>query len=90
MSKQTTTTIIGGAAGAIAFIVVVIGLVWFCKFHWQKFTNKNLDTGSSDPSALGELLFWDKLSTTHIVFIFLFFLGNSLINNLCQNHSGME
>ncbi|XP_062108584.1 proline-rich receptor-like protein kinase PERK3 isoform X1 [Humulus lupulus] len=57
MSKQTTTTIVGGAAGAIAFIVVVIGLVWFCKFHWQKFTNKNSDTGSSDPSALVE---WNR------------------------------
>ncbi|PON80303.1 Tyrosine-protein kinase [Parasponia andersonii] len=51
MSKQTTT-IVGGAAGAIALIAVVIGLVWFCKFHCKKSSNNNSETGSSDPSAL--------------------------------------
>lgn len=58
MSKQTTT-IVGGAAGAIAFVAVVIGLVWFCKFHSKKYSNNNSETGSSDPSALGEFL-WSK------------------------------
>lgn len=56
MSKQTTT-IVGGAAGAIAFVAVVIGLVWFCKFHYKKSSNNNSEAGSSDPSAVGEF-FW--------------------------------
>lgn len=54
MSKPSATIVVGGAAGAIAFIAVVIGIVWFCKFHSKKFSNKNSETGSSDPSALGK------------------------------------
>ncbi|KAH7513311.1 hypothetical protein FEM48_Zijuj12G0186600 [Ziziphus jujuba var. spinosa] len=61
MSKPSATIVVGGAAGAIAFIAVVIGIVWFCKFHSKKFSNKNSETGSSDPSALVE---WNRGGTS--------------------------
>lgn len=53
MSKPSIT-IVGGAVGAIAVIAIVIGIVWFCKFQCKKSTNKNSETGSSDPYALGK------------------------------------
>ncbi|KAK9289244.1 hypothetical protein L1049_017719 [Liquidambar formosana] len=56
MSKSYAA-IVGGAAGAIAFVAIVIGLVWFCKLHCKNFSNRNSDTGSSDPSALVE---WNR------------------------------
>ncbi|KAL5996017.1 hypothetical protein ACLOJK_026090 [Asimina triloba] len=44
-------TIVGGAAG-LAMVVVAISFLWFClKRH--KNLNRNSETGSSDPSALG-------------------------------------
>ncbi|XVF23846.1 hypothetical protein REPUB_Repub13aG0074900 [Reevesia pubescens] len=51
MSK--TVTIVGVAVGALAFLAMVIGLIWFCKSHYKNFSNRNSDTGSSDPSARG-------------------------------------
>lgn len=56
MSKPSAT-IVGGDAGAIALIAMVIVIVWFCKFHCKKFSNKNSETGSSDPSALGKFFY---------------------------------
>ncbi|KAL5541815.1 hypothetical protein UlMin_009525 [Ulmus minor] len=56
MSKSTAA-IVGGAAGVIAFVVMVIGLVWFCKFYSKRSSNRNSETGSSDPSALVE---WNR------------------------------
>lgn len=56
MSKPIIT-IIGGAAGAIVFFTAVLGLVWLCKFHCRKLSNKNSETGSSDPYALAE---WNR------------------------------
>ena len=46
--------IVGAAAGVLA-VVVVVGIVWFCKLQCKNF-NKNSDTGSSDPSAPGEVI----------------------------------
>ncbi|XWS66029.1 hypothetical protein CRYUN_Cryun05aG0165000 [Craigia yunnanensis] len=52
-----SVTIVGGTIGALAFLVIVIGLIWFCKSHYKNFSNRNLDTGSSDPSARAE---WNR------------------------------
>ncbi|KAG8636588.1 hypothetical protein MANES_15G014900v8 [Manihot esculenta] len=56
MSKSYAA-IVGGAAG----VVLVAGLIilWFCKSHFKNFSNKNSETGSSDPYpiALGE---WNR------------------------------
>ncbi|XP_021905058.1 putative serine/threonine-protein kinase [Carica papaya] len=57
MSKPYATYIIGGSAGALAFVVIVIGIIWFCKSHCKYFSNKNSETGSSDPSAQAE---WNR------------------------------
>ncbi|XP_034684791.1 serine/threonine-protein kinase-like protein ACR4 isoform X2 [Vitis riparia] len=43
--------IVGGAAGVLALVAVVVGFVWFCKLQCKNFSNKNSETGSSDPSA---------------------------------------
>ncbi|XVE99525.1 hypothetical protein REPUB_Repub03eG0206500 [Reevesia pubescens] len=55
MSKTVTT--VGGAMGALAFLAMVIGLIWFCKSHYKNFSNRNSDTGSSAPSARAE---WNR------------------------------
>ncbi|XP_022747050.1 proline-rich receptor-like protein kinase PERK3 [Durio zibethinus] len=49
MSK--IVTIVGGAMGAVAFLAMVIGFIWFCKSQNKNFSNRTSDTGSSDPSA---------------------------------------
>ncbi|KAG2727190.1 hypothetical protein I3843_01G142600 [Carya illinoinensis] len=56
MSKSNAA-IVGGAAGALAFLAIVIALAWFCKSQCKSFSNKNSETGSSDPSALAE---WNR------------------------------
>lgn len=72
MSKPSTT-IVAGAAGAIAVIAMVIGIVWFCKFQCKKLSNRNSETGSSDPSALGKLFYltcfsdWKSLELVFIL-----------------------
>ncbi|GKU85519.1 hypothetical protein SLEP1_g186 [Rubroshorea leprosula] len=55
MSK--TATIIGIAAGAVAVVILVIGFIWFCKSQCKNLSNRNSETGSSDPSALVE---WNR------------------------------
>ncbi|KAK0588787.1 hypothetical protein LWI29_005495 [Acer saccharum] len=42
--------IIGGAAGAVALVGIVIFLIWFCLFHKQS-ASRTSETGSSDPSV---------------------------------------
>ncbi|OVA15022.1 Protein kinase domain [Macleaya cordata] len=49
-------SIVGGAAGGLLLVVILIGLIWFC-LKFKKFSNKNSETGSSDPSALVE---WNR------------------------------
>ncbi|XVE69134.1 hypothetical protein DITRI_Ditri09bG0126400 [Diplodiscus trichospermus] len=49
MSK--TVTIVGAAMGALAFLAMVVGFIWFFKSQNKNFSNRNSDTGSSDPSA---------------------------------------
>ncbi|XP_021818711.1 proline-rich receptor-like protein kinase PERK1 isoform X4 [Prunus avium] len=51
MSKPSAA-IVGGAAGALALVAIVIGVVWFYKTHCKNLSNKNSETGSSDPSAI--------------------------------------
>ncbi|KAH9765646.1 protein kinase domain-containing protein [Citrus sinensis] len=53
MSKSIAA-VVGGAAGALAFMAIVLGLVWLCKSQSKNYQNKNSETGSSDPSALGQ------------------------------------
>ncbi|KAF5736959.1 Kinase superfamily protein isoform 1 [Tripterygium wilfordii] len=55
MSKFVT--IVGGAAGLLAFVAIVIGVVWFCKSQCKTLSNRNSETGSSDPSAPTE---WNR------------------------------
>lgn len=54
MSRSFAVTL-GGAAGAIALLGIVIGVVWFCMLQCKKLSNKNSDTGSSDPYAVGKV-----------------------------------
>lgn len=60
MSKPSAA-IVGGAAGALALVAIVIGVVWFYKTHCKNLSNKNSETGSSDPSAIGKDQFFFML-----------------------------
>ncbi|MBA0802077.1 hypothetical protein Gohar_012406 [Gossypium harknessii] len=44
--------ILGGAAGAVAFVGIVGLLIWFCLFH-KRGVSRTSETGSSDPSVQG-------------------------------------
>ncbi|KAI3864113.1 hypothetical protein MKW98_031705 [Papaver atlanticum] len=49
-------TKIGSAAGGVLLVLIVAGLLWYW-LHYRKLSNKNSETGSSDPSALVE---WNR------------------------------
>ncbi|KAF9605353.1 hypothetical protein IFM89_016488 [Coptis chinensis] len=55
--SQSLATIVGGAAAGLIMVVLVIGFLWFCMVRCKKFSNRNSETGSSDPSALVE---WNR------------------------------
>ncbi|XP_050234019.1 probable serine/threonine-protein kinase PBL28 [Mercurialis annua] len=48
MSK-TLAAVLGGAAGVVALMGVIIFLIWFCIYH-KKSVSRTSETGSSDPS----------------------------------------
>ncbi|KAI4348394.1 hypothetical protein L6164_009121 [Bauhinia variegata] len=45
----TLAAVLGGAAGAVALVGIVILLIWFCLSH-QRSVSRTSETGSSDPS----------------------------------------
>lgn len=49
-------TIVGGAAGTLVLMAVIMGFFWFFK-SCKSFSNRASETGSSDPSALSKVLF---------------------------------
>ncbi|KAK2968825.1 hypothetical protein RJ640_028218 [Escallonia rubra] len=51
MSK-TLAAALGGAAGAVALVGMVIVFIWFCLFH-SRSVSRASETGSSDPSDQG-------------------------------------
>ncbi|KAF5204169.1 kinase [Thalictrum thalictroides] len=55
--SESLATIVGGAAGGLAGVVLLIGFLWFYMSHCKKFSNKSSEAGSSDPSALVE---WNR------------------------------
>ncbi|GMI98145.1 hypothetical protein like AT3G26700 [Hibiscus trionum] len=50
--SRNLAAILGGAAGAVALVVIVGLLIWFCLFH-RRGVSRTSDTGSSDPSVQG-------------------------------------
>ncbi|XP_044467080.1 proline-rich receptor-like protein kinase PERK8 [Mangifera indica] len=50
--SATLAAIIGGAAGAVALMGIVIYLIWFCLYH-NLSVSRNSETGSSDQSVQG-------------------------------------
>ncbi|XP_031255816.1 probable leucine-rich repeat receptor-like protein kinase At5g49770 isoform X1 [Pistacia vera] len=48
--SATLAAIIGGAAGAVALVGIVIFLIWFCLYH-KRSVSRNSETGSSDQSV---------------------------------------
>ncbi|XP_031255817.1 probable serine/threonine-protein kinase PBL28 isoform X2 [Pistacia vera] len=50
--SATLAAIIGGAAGAVALVGIVIFLIWFCLYH-KRSVSRNSETGSSDQSVQG-------------------------------------
>ncbi|GKV31563.1 hypothetical protein SLEP1_g40242 [Rubroshorea leprosula] len=54
---NTTTPTIGSVTGALVFVILAIGFFWFCKSQSKNLSNRNFETGSSDPSALVE---WER------------------------------
>ncbi|KAK6913803.1 Serine-threonine/tyrosine-protein kinase, catalytic domain [Dillenia turbinata] len=52
--SRSVIAVIGSAVGAAILVAIFIGLVWICMLQCKRFSNKNSETGSSDPSALAE------------------------------------
>ncbi|KAK6930122.1 Serine-threonine/tyrosine-protein kinase, catalytic domain [Dillenia turbinata] len=52
--SRSVITVVGSAVGAAILVVILIGLVWICMSQCKRFSNKNSETGSSDPSAIAE------------------------------------
>ncbi|MCL7045346.1 hypothetical protein MKW94_013961 [Papaver nudicaule] len=50
-------SIIGSAAAGVLLVLIVVGLLIWYWLHYKKLSNKNSETGSSDPSALVE---WNR------------------------------
>lgn len=48
---------LGGAGGIVVLLGTFIGVIWFYLLQRRKHLNKNSDTGSSDPSAIGRFNF---------------------------------
>ncbi|XP_017699436.1 probable serine/threonine-protein kinase At1g01540 [Phoenix dactylifera] len=46
--------IVGGLIGAIASLVIVVWFLWFCILHRRFPSNRNSETGSSDPPTIVE------------------------------------
>ncbi|CAO2823468.1 unnamed protein product [Amaranthus hypochondriacus] len=46
--SRPLAAIVGGAAGAVAFLGIVVILFWFCLFH-RKSASRTSETGSSEP-----------------------------------------
>ena len=53
--SRSFAVILGGTGGAVVLLGILIGVVWFYMLQRRKHSNKNSDTGSSDPSAIGRL-----------------------------------
>ncbi|XVF16090.1 hypothetical protein REPUB_Repub10bG0001500 [Reevesia pubescens] len=50
--SRTLAAILGGVAGAVALVGIVVVLIWFCLFH-KRGVSRTSETGSSDPSVPG-------------------------------------
>ncbi|KAL3829428.1 hypothetical protein ACJIZ3_018230 [Penstemon smallii] len=48
--SRTLAAIIGGAAGAVALVGILIIIIWYCLFHRNN-ASRTSETGSSDPSV---------------------------------------
>lgn len=48
----TLAAIVGGAAGAVALVGIIVLLIWFCLVKTRS-VSRTSETGSSDPSLQG-------------------------------------
>lgn len=97
MSK-TLAAILGGAAGAVAFVGVLVIIIWFCFFHARS-VSRTSETGSSDPSVQCESLLRAGQAKGKLPHNFIFYLGNSShdmqleelleLNWLCEMQDGL-
>ena len=53
--SRTLAAILGGAAGAVALVGIVILITWFCLSH-NRSVSRTSETGSSDPSVQGNVI----------------------------------
>ncbi|KMT07560.1 hypothetical protein BVRB_6g151710 isoform A [Beta vulgaris subsp. vulgaris] len=51
--SRPLAAIVGGAAGAVAFVGIVVVLIWYCLFH-SRSASRTSETGSSEPSYQGK------------------------------------
>ncbi|XP_038980549.1 proline-rich receptor-like protein kinase PERK8 isoform X2 [Phoenix dactylifera] len=50
--SRLLAAMVGGAIGALAFLVIVIWFLWFCILHRRTCANRSSETGSSDPPTI--------------------------------------
>ena len=53
--SRTLAAILGGAAGAVALVGIVILIIWFC-LSQRRSVSRTSETGSSDPSVQGNVV----------------------------------
>lgn len=51
--SRTLAAILGGAAGAVALVGIIILIIWFCLSH--RSVSRTSETNSSDPSIQGNV-----------------------------------
>ncbi|EHA8590566.1 putative Receptor-like protein kinase THESEUS 1 [Cocos nucifera] len=52
--SRSLAAMVGGAIGALAFLMIVIWFLWYCIFHRRILANRSSETGSSDPPTTVE------------------------------------
>ena len=75
--SRSLAAMVGGAIGALAFLMIVIWFLWYCIFHRRILANRSSETGSSDPPTTGTnspefLLRFNKFEIYRISFLIVF------------------
>ncbi|XP_072958737.1 probable serine/threonine-protein kinase PBL22 isoform X1 [Typha angustifolia] len=59
----SSAALAGITTGGLALLLIIFGFLWYYVLHCRTFSNKNSETGSSDPSTLVEWNRGDRISS---------------------------
>lgn len=75
--------IVGGAAGAVALVGIVVIFLWFCLLR-NRSTSRTSETGSSDPSLEGSDPYFSGCAWMYSNFLIAVFSFAIMDKNMCQ------